>query len=128
MKKFLAIFTVAFECFSPAGELFRIKPKDIGVFKEVPEWVKDTLIFKLLLKDGSVKIAAEKEELKKLENDPKDGIDADGKKHEEPEGDADVEKDEEPAGDAGEPVTVVTDAPKAPKAPKTNRKKKDDAK
>jgi len=78
MKNFLMICYVAVDFVGPGGEIFRIGPKQLGVFVEAPEWVKNTLIFKLLLKDESIRIG-ESNEAKKLENDPYDGIGADGK-------------------------------------------------
>jgi hypothetical protein len=83
MNKFLMICYVAADFYSGNGEKFRITPANIGVFVEAPEWVKDTLLFKLLVKDGSVRVAEGKAEQKALENDPMKEIAADGKKIEE---------------------------------------------
>lgn len=38
-------------------------------FQEVPDWVKDTLLFQLALKDGSVQVIADTKQQKELEND-----------------------------------------------------------
>ncbi len=38
-------------------------------FQDVPDWVKDTLLFKLALKDGSVQVLADTKQQKELEND-----------------------------------------------------------
>ncbi len=37
-------------------------------FQEVPDWVKDTLLFKLALKDGSIQVIANTKQQKELEN------------------------------------------------------------
>ncbi len=111
MKKFLMICYVACDFTSPKGDIFSVRAKDLGVFVEAPEWVKETLLFKLLLRDGSVKVALDKPSQKKLENDPTEGVGVDGKKIDE---------------SAGSPVDVVTEVIEEPKK-KTTRKKKDDA-
>ena len=38
-------------------------------FQDVPDWAKDTLLFKLALKDGSVQVIADTKQQKELEND-----------------------------------------------------------
>ena len=38
-------------------------------FQDVPDWVKDTLLFELALKDGSVQVIADTKQQKELEND-----------------------------------------------------------
>ena len=38
-------------------------------FQEVPEWVKDTLLFRLALQDGSVQVLSTVKQQKELEND-----------------------------------------------------------
>lgn len=79
MDKFLMICYVASIFVGPGGNTFKIGPDQIGVFVETPGWVKDTLLFKLLQQDGSVRVGEGGAEQKKLENDPKEGIGADGK-------------------------------------------------
>ncbi|MBO7631855.1 MAG: hypothetical protein J6S78_05955 [Lachnospiraceae bacterium] len=82
MDKFLMICYVAADFAGPDGQLFRVTPENIGVFIEVPGWVKNTLLFKMLMKDSSVRIADKSQ--KELENDPMVGVGADGKKAEKP--------------------------------------------
>lgn len=86
MKKFLMICYVAADFAGAGGEMFRVTPEKIGTFIEAPEWVKETLLFKWLLSDGSIKVAYEQISMKDGENDPMKGIAADGKeiKPEEP--------------------------------------------
>lgn len=38
-------------------------------FQEVPDWVRDTLLFQLALKDGSIQVIADTKQQKELEND-----------------------------------------------------------
>lgn len=38
-------------------------------FQDVPDWVKNTLLFELALKDGSVQVIADTKQQKELEND-----------------------------------------------------------
>ena len=38
-------------------------------FQDVPDWVKDTLLFELALKDGSIQVIADTKQQKELEND-----------------------------------------------------------
>ncbi len=38
-------------------------------FQNVPDWVKNTLLFELALKDGSVQVLADTKQQKELEND-----------------------------------------------------------
>ena len=79
MDKFLMICYVAADFVGPGRELYRVTAKDLGVFVEAPAWIRDTLLYKWLVNDGSIKVAADKPEAKKLENDPADGITAEGK-------------------------------------------------
>ena len=107
MNKFLLICTVCADFFSPKGEVFRITPVQRGVITEAPEWIKDTNMFRLLEKDGSVQYVNKANE-KELENDPMKGIAADGKKEE-------------------KPVEVVTEEPIIKTRKRSTAKKKDDA-
>lgn len=79
MEKFLMICYVAAEFDNRKGLVFRVEAKDIGLMIQAPAWIKDTLLFKGLLNDGSITTAKNKAEQKKLENDPLDGVTADGK-------------------------------------------------
>ena len=59
--------------------LFRIKPEMLRTFLEVPDAVRDTLMFQFLLRDGSIKVPETKAEKKKLEQDPAENMAPDGK-------------------------------------------------
>ena len=106
MGKFLLICTRCADFFSRTGERFQITPFTRGVIVEAPEWIKETLMFKLLEKDGSVQYVT-RENKTQLENDPMQGINAEGKKEE-------------------APVEVVIEEPII-KTRKRSVKKKDDA-
>ena len=78
MDNIMIICTVCADFFSPKGDIFRVLPIDRGVIKEAPAWIQETTLFKLLQKDGSISFVNHKNQ-KKLENDPLEGIGADGK-------------------------------------------------
>lgn len=80
MKEFLMVCFVAakFETYDKKKK-FEVTAKDRGQFIMAPEWIKSTLLFKLLLKDGSIKVTLDKADQKKVENDPSIGINAEGK-------------------------------------------------
>ena len=115
MDKFLMICYVAADFSSREGETFSIKAAQIGMFVEAPGWVRDTLLFKWLLKDGSVKVAEQNIDMKQGENDPMKGIAADGK-----------EQEKAKAAEA-EVVEAVKEPEKLVK-PRAKKAKKDDAK
>lgn len=102
MEKFLMICYVAADFVSPDGDRFSVTPSKIGVFVEAPVWVKDTLLFKWLLRDGTVKVAEYNISVKQGENDPMKDIAADGKAIEEPA----EEPVEEPAEEPEEVIPV----------------------
>lgn len=85
---------------SPGMVLFQVKQEDVGKEIEAPEWVKNTLMYKILAGEGSI-LTGESE----VTDEPAS--------KEEP-----VTESEAP-GEAKEPVSVVVK--------KTSRKKKDDA-
>ena len=82
MDTFLMICYVAADFGPYKGEIFRVTPDKLGIFIQAPAWIKETLMFKWLLQDGSIKIGLDKEEQKKLENDPMEGISSEGKAEE----------------------------------------------
>ena len=103
MDTFLMICYVAADFVSPGHDLFQISPMlhNIGIFVQAPMWVKDTTLFKWLVNDGSIKTALDTKEQKKLENDPMEGVNAEGKAEDLNEGDeeevvAEVEPEEAP--------------------------------
>ena len=63
--------------------IYRIRPEDRLVYKDdVPEAIRDDLLFRMLVADGSIEVIETVEQRKKLENDPAAGTDAAGKKTE----------------------------------------------
>ena len=106
----------AAEFFGPGGLVFRVKKEEINLFIYAPEWVKETFYFKWLLQDGSIVIGVQEQQIKQLENDPMEGIGADGKK---------LEESQETQS---EPVEVVQEEAHAEAKPRTRRaRKKSDA-
>ena len=79
MDTFLMICYVAADFSNRMGDTFRVTPAQIGTFVEAPTWVKDTLLFSWLVKDGTVKVAEKTISKKQGENDPMEGVAADGK-------------------------------------------------
>ena len=50
--------------------LFAIHPADLMSFIDAPESIRQDPLFDMLVRDGSVKIPSNKDEIRKLENDP----------------------------------------------------------
>jgi len=114
MDTFLMICYVA-ATFGPwNGLTFSIKPNNIGMFVEAPAWIKETLMFKWLLKDGSIKVADETITRKQGENDPMEGMSASG-------------KTEEVAEAAEKEIVEAAEAPAPKKTTRKKTAKKDDA-
>lgn len=112
MDTFLMICRVCAEFNGGKGFFFEITQANRGVFVQAPKWIKETRMFKGLLADGSITVALETAEKKKLENDPNEGIGADGKA-------------EEPAEAPEVPAEAPAEAPAEEKpAKKTTRTKK----
>lgn len=108
------ICTVAADFVRSDGEVYRVTGKEIGLIKDAPEWIKDTLMFKWMDADGAIKYVTEANRIQ-AENDPLADVDAEGKRIPSKE-----EEEEKAPSEAKE---------KAPKE-KTRRKKvekKDDA-
>ena len=79
MGKILIICYVAAGFGPYDGQMFFVKPEQRGVFIEAPEWISQTIMFKGLVADGSLKVADEHISKKQGENDPMKGITAEGK-------------------------------------------------
>ena len=76
------ILIICYACanFGPVnGEWFRITPEMLGQFVEAPEWITETLLFRWMLNDGTVKVAEKHISKEQGENDPYKGVAADGK-------------------------------------------------
>ena len=107
------ICRVAAEFRAPNRELiFEVKPWDRLVILDVPDKIKETLMFRMLLADGAIDVIEKAADQKKLENNPVQGVFADGSKRRKKAASkgsgAEVEKDS--AVDVKEP----TDAKMAP--------------
>ena len=94
--------------------IYRIGPADRLVYKDdAPEALRDDLLFKLLVADGSIEVVETAEQRKRLESNPMAGIDAEGKKivvEDEPKADA-VQKTGT-RGKAADPGTAVDEKKK----------------
>lgn len=79
MDTFLMICYVCADFVGKTGEIFQITTKELGIFVHAPAWIKETIMYKWLLNDGSIKVGLDKEGQKRLENDPMQGVSAEGK-------------------------------------------------
>lgn len=79
MDTFLMVCYVCADFVSKTGEIFQITPENLGLFIKAPVWIKKTIMYDWLVNDGSIKTALDAKEQKKLENDPMEGITAEGK-------------------------------------------------
>lgn len=113
------ICSVAAEFENSEGGKYSVTSKECGVIKEAPEWIKDTLLFHWLVKDGSIKFVTKSNRIT-AENDPMAGLNAEGK--------IDHGDDVDELIDGKESETEGVGEVEPPKAKrKYNRKKKDDA-
>jgi len=115
MDKFLMICYVSAEFGPFKGEVFRVTPDKIGIFIEAPAWIKETIMFRWLLADGSIKVAEQQITMKQGENDPMKGVAADGRAEEKSEA---VEKE----------ITEAAEVPEKLIKTRTRKTKKDDVK
>jgi len=69
---------VAADFVNSDGEKFSVTAKDRNLIKDAPEWIKDTLLFKWLVGDGSIKFVTKSNKIE-AENDPTALVDAEGK-------------------------------------------------
>lgn len=91
----LIICSVAVDFVRSDGEKYSVTGKELGIIKDAPEWIKDTLMFKWLDKDGSIKFVTQNNRIQ-AENAPFEGINAEGKEiHKVDEPDVHVEESEE---------------------------------
>lgn len=110
----LIICSVAADFVRADGEKYSVNGKELGIIKDAPEWIKDTLLFKWMSNDGSIKFVTDSNRIQ-AENAPFEGIDAEGKEihKEEP------KEEEAPAeGQEGQPKKRTT---------RKKTEKKDDA-
>ena len=79
MDNITIICAVAAEFKTPDGtEKYNITRKDLGLVKQAPAWIQDTLTFKCLVKDGSLKYVNSTNRVQ-MENEPLLGMTPDGK-------------------------------------------------
>ncbi len=72
--------------------IFRIRPADrLRYIDDAPDAIRDDLLFKMLVAEGSIEVVESAAQRKALEQDPTAGADATGKKP----GKVKAEKDEE---------------------------------
>ena len=108
---------VAADFVNSEGGKFSVTGKELGVIKEAPEWIKDTLLFKWLVNDGSIKFVTRSNRIS-AENDPLAGISAEGKE---------IRTEEETPVNAPENSDEEGEKEEKPEQPKkkTTRKKKE---
>ena len=59
--------------------LFTVQPNMRGQMTEAPDAIRNTLLFQLLVNEGSLKAVEDVADRKRLENEPMQGVDAEGK-------------------------------------------------
>ena len=59
--------------------LFTVHPHMRGQMTEAPDAIRNTLLFRMLVNEGSLKAVEDIADRKRLENDPMQGVDAEGK-------------------------------------------------
>ena len=59
--------------------LHRITPRDLNLFQDAPESIRQDPLFQMLVDDGSIKFPEDARTNRALENDPKAGITPDGR-------------------------------------------------
>ena len=77
METITIICAVAAE-FSLSGMTYNVTRKDIGLVLQAPAWIKNTLMFKMLAADGSLKYVTPANKIQ-MENEPLFGLNAEGK-------------------------------------------------
>ena len=66
-------------CDEKGDPIFSVQPNMRGILTEAPEAIRNTLLFKMLVNEGSLKAVEDAADQKRLENDPMQGVDAEGK-------------------------------------------------
>ena len=59
--------------------IHRVTPAMLGLFHDAPDAIREDLLFKMLMADGSIKTPEDARKDRNLENDPMKGATADGK-------------------------------------------------
>ena len=66
-------------CDEKGTSIFSVQPNMRGILTEAPDAIRDTLLFRMLVSEGSLKAVEDIVDRKRLENDPMRGVDAEGK-------------------------------------------------
>jgi len=113
MDTITIICSVCAEFFASDDRFYQIRQRDRNVIiSDAPAWIKDTNMFKWLLKQGSISFV-DRSNQKQAENEPTKGMDAEGKR--------------EHLMTIGGPVEVKTEVAEEKPKKRVPRKKKDDA-
>ena len=76
----LIVPRVCAEFHSQTGEvLFTVRPHMLGNLVEAPDSIRQDLLFRLLVNEGSLKAVEDAADKKAMENDPMAGVTADGR-------------------------------------------------
>lgn len=80
MDNITIVCSVAAEFTTGKGgrEVFMIRPSDRNLIMTAPAWIEKTLLFRMLVQDGSMRYVT-RENRVQMENEPTTGIQADGK-------------------------------------------------
>ena len=78
METITIICAVAAEFKGNGGEVYAVKPKELGCVLSAPAWIQKTRMFDLLAADGSLKFVTPHNKIQ-AENEPLLGLGADGK-------------------------------------------------
>ncbi len=66
-------------CDEKGNPIFSVYPHMRGEMTEAPDAIRNTLLFRMLVNEGSLKAVEDVADRKRLENDPMQGVDAEGK-------------------------------------------------
>ena len=119
----LILSRVCAEFHNAKGEkIFAVTPATRNTFVEAPDSIREDLLFRMLINDGSMEAAVPEERRKLLEQDPAAGHDASGKTipvipEDADEPSAETKAEEKPAAKPGK--TAKADKPAAETAAKT---------
>ena len=99
--------------------LHRITPRDLNLFREVPESVQQDPLFQMLVDDGSIKFPADAAKDKALEQDPFAGTTPDGREKKprvetKPEAETKLKAETKPKTTAKAPVKTEAKAEEKP--------------
>ena len=107
--------------------LHRITPRDLNLFREVPESIQQDPLFQMLVDDGSIKFPADAAKDKALEQDPFAGTTPDGREirpkvETKPEAETKLKAETKPKTTAKAPVKTEAKAENKPAVKTTEMK------